>query len=177
MKLMVLDLATVAGFCVGDEAGVQDHGSFKLPSTGGDIGTFLSAYRTWLLAAIDRWAPTEIVFEMPILPSTTNLATVRKLYSLCGVTELLAKERAIRCAEANLMDIRRHFIGASRAPSCVPAKERRQWIKERTISECRRRGFRPIDDNAGDALALFSFVMTSRRSTFLMLGNEIERAA
>lgn len=190
MKTLVLDLSTFTGFAFGDEAGVQDHGSFKLPSTGGDIGTFLSHYRTWLTAAIKRWAPDEIVFEMPILGAGMSLPVLRKLYGLCCMTELICKDWNLKCGEANLLDIRRHFIGTHRAPkdlqckagckakSCTRCRDtRRKWLKETTISMCRARGYRPSDDNDADALALFSYVQWTRDVTFELLGTEIARAA
>jgi hypothetical protein len=190
MITMVLDLATHTGFAVGDAAGVQGHGSFKMPATGGDIGTFLSHYRTWLNAAITRWAPGEIIFEMPILGAGMSLPVLRKLYGLCCLTELICKDHGIKCGEANLLDIRRHFIGTHRAPkdlrcktgcqvkSCARCRDaRRGWLKEATISMCRKRGFRPADDNDGDALALFSYVQSTRNPTWELLGTEIARAA
>lgn len=177
MRLLCLDLATFLGFAFGDDAGVQAHGSHKLPLTGEDIGSFLNAYWSWLDAGISRWQPEEIVFESPILPATTNLGTCRKLYGLAGVTEMMAKNRHVRCHEANLMDIRRHFIGCARAPKGVPAKERRAWIKDATVTMARKRGFRPADDNAADALALFSYAMSLKIPNFELLGNEIVRAA
>lgn len=190
MKTLVLDLSTHTGFAVGDEAGVQDHGSFTLPSTGSDIGTFLSHYRAWLTKAVDAWAPGEIIFEMPILDTGMSLPILRKLYGLCCMTELIAKDCGIKCGEANLIDIRRHFIGACRAPrdvtcttgckrkQCGKCKaERRKWMKESIVTMCRKRGFRPADDNDGDALALFSFVMSTRVPNFELLGTDIARAA
>jgi hypothetical protein len=177
MRTLVLDLATHLGFAFGSQVeGVVGHGSFKLPATGTDIGAFLAAYRAWLTPFLAQDIG-EVIFEMPILPATANLNTLRKLYSLCGVTELVAADDGILCREANLMDIRRHFIGACRAPSSVPKKDRREWLKDRTITECRRRGFRPADDNDADALALFSFIMSSRHPGFHMAGTEMARAA
>lgn len=176
MRLLVLDLATHLGFAFGTEAGVIEHGAYKLPSTGADIGAFLFAYRAWLMAALSRFAPLdEVVFEMPILPDTTNIATLRKLYSLAGITELVVQDQRIGCSEANLMDIRRHFIGSPRAPRDVPVKERRAWIKDATMTMCRRRGFKPVDDNDADALAMFSLVMGLRHPGFELLGSEIDR--
>lgn len=190
MRLLVLDLATATGFCFGTEAGPVQHGSFKLPSTGEDIGAFLEAYCDWLRARIEGDKPTEIVFESPILPGTTNLATCRKLYGLSGVTELIARKARIACSEANLIDIRRHFIGAARPPkdvTCEPGCKRKQcghcrmarrkWIKTATMKMCRVRGFDPMDDNAADALALFSYIASLRQPNFELLGTEIARAA
>ena len=178
MKTLVLDLATHLGFCFGTDAdGAIEHGSFKLPSTGPDIGKFLHAYRDWLTRAIGAYAPDEIVFEMPILPGTTNLHTCRKLYSLCGLTELIADDHKIECREANLTHIRCHFIGVMRAPKEIAKDKRRAWLKERTVSECRARGFRPADDNEADALALFSFVVSERLPTFYLRASARRDAA
>lgn len=190
MKTLCLDLASVVGFAVGDAASVQAHGSFALPKTGNDIGAFLHSYRAWLSAGISRWTPQEIVFESPILPDTTSIHTLRKLYGLCGITELLAQDSHIICREANLLDIRGHFIGARRTPkeiNCEPGcttrgcghcrNARRRWTKDATISMCRKRGFRPSDDNDADALALFSFVQSTKNPKFELLGTEIARAA
>jgi hypothetical protein len=177
MRLLVLDLSTFTGFCFGTEAGVIEHGTNALPKTGDDIGWFLNAHWCWLDSTISRFLPEEIAFESPILPGTTNLNTCRKLYGLCGVTEMIARNRRITCTEANLMDIRRHFIGCARAPKDVAAKDRRTWMKDSTVTMCRRRGFRPADDNDADALALFSYVMSLRSQGFELLGDEIPRAA
>lgn len=190
MKTAFLDLATITGFCVGDETRVEEHGSFRLPSTGSDIGAFLHAYRQWLVFGVNRWKPNEIVFESPILPGTTNLHTCRKLYGLTGFTELIARDHAIPCREANLTDIRGHFIGVPRAPKhvkCGPACKRkrcghckaarRKWIKETTITACRNLGFRPDDDNDADALAGFSFVLSTRVRGFVLAGTELAVAA
>lgn len=191
MQTLVLDLATQLGFCFGDETGVIEHGSHKLPSTGNDIGAFLDAYRLWLGAYVTLMHPVdEIVFEMPILGQGMALPVLRKLYSLCGLTELIALRHKIPSREANLLDIRRHFIGSHRAPKDVQCKPgckakscgrcrhlRRMWLKETTISMCRARGFRPADDNAADALALFSYVQFTRNKTWELLGTEIARAA
>lgn len=178
MRVAVLDLATHLGFCFGTEAGVIEHGSHKLPSTGSDIGTFLASYRSWLVGFLKRTQAQEVVFEMPILPAKGNLATLRKLYSLAGITELIAADAGCNCSEANLFDIRGHFVGVRVAPREIKGTEhRRRWWKDRVVTEVRRCGFRPADDNAADAMALFSFVMASRVPGFVLAGDEIPRAA
>lgn len=177
MNLLVLDLATQTGFCFGTEAGVVQHGSYRLPSTGGDIASFLNDFRHWLSGTISRLKPDEVVFEMPIMPATANLHTLRKLYSLCGVTELIARDMGCRVSEANLMDIRRHFIGTARAPSNIPKPERRQWIKDAVGTKARQCGFRPCNEDDADALGLFSYVMSCRFPAYVLTGTEIAVAA
>lgn len=173
MVLLALDLASKFGFAVGTPGGVIAHGSHQLPSTGCDIGAFLFRYESWLRAAIARWGVEEVVFESPVLPAQTNIHTLRKLYSLCGLTELICSNGRIPVSEANLSHIRKHFVGVPRAPRTVPQAERRKWIKDATITECRRRGFRPVDDNDADSLALFSYTLAQKDRRFRMLGDEI----
>lgn len=162
MRALCLDLASRVGFAVGGPlCGVVAHGSVQLPKTGEDVGKFLAHFRQWLGQAIERYGPTEIMFEMPILPETTALATARKLYSLCGITELVALDYRIPIREANLSNIRMHFIGCARAPKEIRIKEiRRRWLKDRTVAECRSRGFKVADDDEADALAVLSFAIS-----------------
>lgn len=153
--VLALDLATVTGFACGSTDGTPvSHGVVAIPKTGEDIGRFLAHFRDWLNAALDDMGPDEIVFESPILPDTINLKTARKLYSLAGVAEMVAHDRKIRVSEANLNDIRGHFIGIKQAPRDVPKSKRRQWIKDKIIAECRKRGFRVSGDDDADAIAL-----------------------
>jgi hypothetical protein len=190
MRTLCLDLASVSGFCFGDEAGVQAHGSFELPSTGANYGQFLVHYRRWLFAAIEVWRPEIIVYESPILVKASNVHTLRKLYCMGPRTEEIAQDNAIIAQEANLTDIRNHFIGTPRAPKTVQCErgcrrkmcgkcrsERRRWLKETIITRCRRAGIRPQDDNDADAIALFSYALTQRYRGFVLAGDEIARAA
>lgn len=190
MKILALDLASATGFALGDGGAISAHGTFKLPSTGPDIGSFLADFREWLTGRVVEWEPELIAFEMPILPDTTAIHTLRKLYSLAGMTELIARDHDTPVEESNLSDIRDHFIGATRAPraiSCTPGCKtkgcnrcrtaRRQWLKDRTIAACKDRGFRPQDDNAADAIALYSFVLSIVAPGVELVSHETAEAA
>lgn len=169
MRSLCLDLATVFGAAVGSpREGVVWHGTVKLPKTDEDIGKFLRAYRRWLAAAIEEHHPGEIVYEMPILPATVGLWPVRKLNGLCGVTEMIAGDYEVPTFEANLFDIRRHFLGVAKAPKSIEGADRRRWLKDKTIAECRARGFKPDTDNDADALALLSYRLAQRQSGYDM---------
>lgn len=169
MRVLALDLATATGWAVGSPHGGRvSHGVIRMPKTGEDIGRFLAHFRDWLGPAIEELAPEEIVYEMPILPTTTSLQTVRKLNGLCGQAEVTARDYKVLCTEANLDDIRNHFIGMARAPKEIGrglSKEkkrevRRRWMKDRTITECHMRGFKVAGDDDADALALLSYRLT-----------------
>lgn len=169
MRLLALDLATATGWACGTFDRPVSHGVFKAPKTGQDIGRFLAYFRKWLGEAIEQMGPTEILFESPILTGIKNLTTLRKLYSLAGVAELVAFDYELPIAEANLSSIRVHFVGMRCAPKAILGKEkRRQWIKARTVAECRKRGFRVADDNDADALALMSYGLSLKQKGFTL---------
>jgi len=154
MRILALDLATRVGWACGSAAeGIIESGSYKLPVTGENVGLFLSHFCKFLHSSISRTSPAEIIFEMPILPGIgkTSLETLRKLYSLCGVTELVALERFVECTEANLSDVRTHALGKGNVP------RKRKDVKPAIMAWCKRMGWDPRDDDQADALALLSF--------------------
>lgn len=170
MRLLCLDLASRLGWSCGTLlAQPVSHGVMQLPKTGEDIGRFLTAFRDWLGHAVEELAPTEILFESPILPNTTGLAVLRKLYGLAGVAEMVALDYSIPIREANLNDIRKHFIGTARAPKQIKLKElRRRWLKDETVEQCHKRGFRVVDDNDADSLALLSYALCLKQPGFFL---------
>lgn len=170
MRILALDIATATGWACGSHDPVPvTHGVLNLPKTKEDIGRFLSAWREWLGHAIEQMAPTEIMFESPILTEVKNITTLRKLYSLAGIAELVALDYGLPISEANLSSIRTHFVGMRWAPKEITGKEaRRKWIKARTVSECRRRGFRVASDDDADALALLSFALSLKHPGFVL---------
>lgn len=155
MKILALDLATVTGHALGTpDEGVLSHGSYALPKTGEDIGTYLAAFRGWLNEAINNLLPDEIVFESPILRgrSGTNIITLRKLYGLAGMTEVVALDQGLQCSEAQLANVRTHFLGRG-----FPRDSKLR--KKATVAKCIDRGWKAQDDNAADALALLDYVI------------------
>lgn len=178
MRVLALDLSSSTGWACGStQGGRVSHGVLKLPKTGEEIGRFLAHFRTWLGHAIEEWAPGEIIYEMPILPSTTSLATVRKLNGLCGQAEVTALDYKVLVTEANLDDIRRHFIGVARAPKHITEKaERRAWLKQRAIAEARSRGFNVAGDDDAEALALLSLRLTQLNKDYRLIQTQEARA-
>lgn len=163
-QLLTLDLATHTGWACGPVGDVADcvYGTIKLKPTGDEIGPFLDQFGLALDALIKEHSVTTVTFESPILRNLTNIVTLRKLYSLAGITELVCHQHYLPVREANLSHIRKHFIGVSRAPKDVPSKNSRAWIKDKTIEQCQRLGWSPKDDNQADALALRSYVIKTR---------------
>jgi len=148
--VLALDLSTRVGWAAwapGESCpawGVQ-----SLPRTGSDVGRYLDAYRVWLAEMINQLSPGRVVMEAPILPSTTNLATTRKLYGLAGVTELVARDHEVAAMEVNNAQVRRHFAGVGRG--------KREAMKRAVVNACRERGWQPDTDDEADALAVLDY--------------------
>ncbi len=145
MYLLSLDLSSHVGWSRGrpDDRHFE-YGTHVLPKTGEDVGDFLYAYREWLGEALD--SVSLCCMEAPILPKVTSLATCRKLYGLAGVTELMCRDKAIKCREVNLMSVKA-FIGVA------------GMGKDAMVRAIRRYGFDPQDDNQADAIAVRLFVL------------------
>lgn len=127
-----------------------ESGAHRLPVTHENIGLFLAHYRHWLVEAIKRLQPAEILFEMPVLPGRdqTNIMTLRKLYSLCGITALVAHDHSIVCGERNISRVRSAALGKGNVPKKSDA------AKKAIIAWCFTRGWTPETDDEADALAL-----------------------
>ncbi len=149
--LLTLDLATVLGYTVGDVAdrGFRS-GWYRLPSTGTDIGAFARAYDEWLDNQCTLTGISEIVFEAPVLPRKTKLATVRKLTGLCWHTEFVASSMGIKCYEANQSSVKLSIAGHGRAS------------KDDVIAAVRTYGYDVTEENEADAIAVRLYTIMTR---------------
>lgn len=161
MKVLALDIATVSGWAIGDGIAAPRSGVFGLPGTGDNIGRYLLHWAEWFEAKLEAEKPTEVVFEAPILPKMTNLATTRKLQGLAGVTEMICEAREIPVFEAMASNVRRLFLGRS-----WPKKGGRDGLKIAVMAGCRQRGWNPLDDNEADALAILDVTLSLRRQAY-----------
>lgn len=177
MRVLALDLATKLGWACGSAEGTPvSHGVIALPKTGEDCGRFGYAFREWLGHAIEELAPSEIIYESPVMFSkTTSLQAARKLYGLAFLTELVCLDYKVPVSEANLSDIRKHFIGIVRAPLSVPKDKRRQWIKGKIIAACRERGFKVAGDDDADAIALLDYALAVKKPSHAMKATPLLR--
>lgn len=144
MIVLSLDLATRTGWCAARAGDPVRVGTNRLPSTGKDMGTFLNAHLDFMERAIINHRPDVVVYESPILRSgNTQIATLRKLYSLAGVTEMACANHGLKVFEVHLQTAKAMLAGTGRAQ------------KHEMIKAARRRGVDVEDDNQADAFAVF----------------------
>lgn len=161
LSILALDLSSNVGWAARRSDGTVVSGSFAVGKTGKDVGVFLKNFRTWLYATIDETDAEIVLFEQPVLPRGTSMATLRKLYSLAGLTELVCRDHQIACKEVPVQTWRKAIVGMARAPKDVPAKERRKFIKKKTVARLADMGFPARNDDEADALGILMYGIAS----------------
>jgi hypothetical protein len=109
----------------------------------------LDRFQGWLTKRIEAMEGPVIVFETPWVNGRTHQKTARLLLGMAAVTELTAHQLECRCMEATTTVVFQHFTGIANA--------KRREKKKLTIAACEARGFRPMDDNEADAIALLDY--------------------
>lgn len=107
------DLATNVGWCSGDGSRLPAVDSFRLPSTGSDVGSYLLEARGYFRALLDRFQPEHIVYEAPV--RVENQALQIKLHGLPGILEMECVERGITPAMVYPSTIKARLAGHGHA--------------------------------------------------------------
>lgn len=158
MNVLALDLATHLGWAIGSPGMNRPRwGSFKLPSTGDNIGRFTLAFSVWLTGFIAEEPVDRIVMEATVLPDKTQRATLLKLYGLAIKVEEIGEGIGIGVSEVRIQSWRKHFLGRASAPPHFKGTDRRKWVKDQAIKSCARRGWLTDDDNEADALGILDY--------------------
>lgn len=106
------DLATrLTGWCSGTGEVRPDVGAFPFRQVDDDLGALGALFREFLIIHLDRYQPTSVGYESPILVPTDNLLKVRKLYGLGMILETECAERGIPVWEKDLRDLKRELTG------------------------------------------------------------------
>lgn len=151
-SILALDIATRMGFAFGRPGETPVSGSIRLASGGSTNGAKGRGMTRWLIPFLREHKPDLIYYEVPIDPrhmgKKTTFATARILLGLPFLLETLAEEMGVfDLYEVGVQDVRKHFLGVARP------KEKKAAV----MARCRELGWPPVDDNAGDALALWDF--------------------
>lgn len=151
-SILSLDVATRMGWAFGSPGEYPRSGSVRLAPPGSSNGTIGRGMLRWLTDFITVSQPSMIYYEVPLDPRhmgrKTTFATARILLGLPFLVETIAEARGIfKLREAGVQDVRKHFCGTAR-----PADK-----KQAVLARCRQLGWKPEDDNAADALALWDF--------------------
>jgi len=154
--VLALDVATVTGFArgtVGEAPRTVGSIRFGRP-TASNNAVFAHALQ-WMAAMLEPKPRPDILILEAMLPAgaaigATNRETRDRLAGLHGIIRAVAHCRGIyEISEASVGDVRAHFIGDRML--------KRHVAKREVMFRCRQLGWPVEDDNAGDALALWSY--------------------
>jgi Holliday junction resolvasome RuvABC endonuclease subunit len=120
-----------------------------------DLGLYFREYELWLNDKCETNNVAYIAFEAPVLPRFTNINTLRQLYALCGITELIANKRGIKCREAQISKIRKFICHDGGAD------------KDAVWKMIRLYGYQPSTLDESDAIALRLYVVGRERVALL----------
>lgn len=154
MTILSLDLASTSGWAYGPVGERPIYGSLRFAPVGAERAAYFRCLREWLHLFGQTNKIEIVVFEAPIpasfLKGHTNMNTMMLLYGLANHVEEYFYKSGITVFEADVADIRRHFLGSGR-----PYK--RAEAKRAVIRKCQALDWWPQDENAADALACWHY--------------------
>lgn len=151
--ILALDLATVTGFARGRVGEIPTAGSIRFGKHGVRDHVIFGDAIHWMNATLHD-PPDMLIVESMLSPlamrNETSRAVRDRLAGLHGIVRGIAHLRGVgEIAEASVGDVRGHFIG--------DRSLKREAAKRAVMERCKALGWTAPDDNAGDALALFSY--------------------
>lgn len=154
-NILAIDVATRTGWARGDAHGQPTAGSIRFGGLHASANAVFGNALKWISQLLEPQPRPDILMLEAMLPpgakvGHTSRATRDRLAGLHGVIRGVAFLRGIpEIAEASVGDVRAHFIGTRGMKS--------EAAKRATLERCRRLDWLASDDNAADALALWSF--------------------
>jgi len=147
-NVLGLDLGTHTGWALRRRDGTISHGTENFtPGRNWTAGQRWMRYRSWLSALIDREQIHAITFERVVFGHSS--ASASDVYGgFRALTEMVADAHHCELSSVAVPTIKKHWTGHGHAK------------KLEMIAEAKRRGFRPIDDNASDALAILHYAIS-----------------
>jgi len=153
--ILALDVATTTGWARGKLGEQPQAGSVRFGRADASNNAVFGHCLTWIAKLLEpQPRPDILVIESMLSPEAKAGFTSRdvrdRLAGLQGVVRAVAHLRGIYdISEAGVSQVRAHFIGYSNL--------KRNEAKRFVMMRCQQLGWQANDDNAGDALALWSF--------------------
>lgn len=153
MILALDQSATRTGWCLGPAFGPVVAGSASFKGHGLNIGALLSEFRSWLRGVCEAHDPELIAFEQPVRPfSAANLTTMRQLYGVAGMVEVVARDKGIPVVEVKTNSMKKLIYGngGKKPTPAVAMQLARDW------------GFDVSNGDEADAAGIFLFTVQHR---------------
>jgi len=153
--ILALDVATRTGYAYGKVGETPVSGSIAFGNSTDNPNVVFAAALDWLSGFLEPEPRPDIVVLEALLPPDamrghTQKAVRDRLAGLHGIMRAVARLRCVgEIVECTVGDVREHFIGTR--------GEKRKVAKHQTMLMCQKLGWKCKDDNAADALAIWSY--------------------
>jgi hypothetical protein len=153
--ILALDIATNCGWARGHIHGVPAAGSISFGKANASANAVFANGLKWIADLLDPRPRPDVVIVEAMLPpdakvGNTSRATRDRLAGLHAIVRAVAYLRTIpEIKEATVGDVRDHFLGTRTMKS--------RAAKAETVTRCLQLGWPATDEDAADALALWSY--------------------
>ncbi|MGV2894184.1 hypothetical protein ACNPPY_00180 [Achromobacter sp. AGC78] len=155
LNILALDLGTKTGFALRRRDGSTRHGTEVFtPRKSWSEGQKWARYRAWLAGIINDEKIHRVVYEQVIRHEVKGrpLWDAAHAYGAFeAITHMVCDGFNIQAHGVNLATVKKSFTGSGRAK------------KEDMISQAEVRGFKVVDDNNADALAILHWAVDQER--------------
>lgn len=142
MKIMAFDLGTQLGWAAGNAGERCEHGSYNLRPAGHDDAERNKRFWAWINLQIREFEPDLVVFED--VKNHSGVIAAHVYGFLKNTLILVCSGRGVNYRGYGVGDIKKSATGKGNAK------------KEAMIEAARAQGYKPKDDNAADAIAIFN---------------------
>lgn len=157
---------TALGWAFWGQADIPQHWLLELGDLGeGEAYAHVRGRLTQSLQPGDH-----VGIEGAIMPEGMSLKSRLALYGVRAVILLAAHECRCRVEEYPPQTWRSRYLGVTGAPRSVLKKHRRNWIKQRAISEAASRGWGTVGPDVADALGILHCTRVDFDATYARRG-------
>jgi crossover junction endodeoxyribonuclease RuvC len=154
-RILALDQSAFTGFCHGEPGGQPIQGCFRLASK--LMSERANVLEDFVIDLVKGSGITAVYFEQPIIPKNTSFVTLAPLIGYAVIIAKAARRLSVPSYPVHQQSWRSEFGVPTQAPRKIKSLEdRRKWVKAATIERCRKLGYDPKDDNAADAIGIWS---------------------
>ncbi|KXJ63020.1 hypothetical protein AXY46_03105 [Achromobacter xylosoxidans] len=150
--ILALDLGTKTGYAVRKRDGKVVHGTEDFtPRTSWAPGQKWQRFRSWLSATITAHNVTQIAFEDVKRHGPGQVLAAHAYGGFRAMLEMVADQHRVTLVPFGVGQIKKHWTGSGVAK------------KDEMVMQAKVRGFRSMDDNNADALALLHLAVAREK--------------
>ena len=173
MRVLAIDPGTYGfGWACGDveDGKPPSFGTYQPVQAGLDLGLLMRDVRQFLWRWMDPVREVPLIdfvaYEAPVVVRSNNVMTLRKMFAMGALIEMMAHDARIEVGEIEPGPVRKHFLGKGNTPRKSPE------IKQAIMRQCKIMGWKVCTDHEADALALLTYVQDVRGSRLRMMIRE-----